>query len=141
MHPRTQRSQRYRALESCQRLLEITELLLNEAEGQIRRGEMRIELDRVVALFERGTEVAPVVVDHTYVSRDDGRDGVQRLCDRQLLQGIVKASHRHQARHAVPMMRGRISRIEGDGALKLALGRSPIPVLRGLHVGERRPRL
>ena len=45
--------------------------------------------------------------------------------------------HGGQARHRVPVMRGRVVGIQADGALELPLRAPPIPVLRRLHVGQR----
>ena len=46
------------ALERGNCLVVVLELLLNETERQVRRREVGVELNRVIALFERGVERA-----------------------------------------------------------------------------------
>ena len=78
-----------------------------------------------------------VAVNHRDVARDDRRHRIERLREQHLLERLVEPAHRHEARHRVPVMRGRVARVELDGALELALGAGPVPVLRRAHVRER----
>ena len=82
MHARRLGRQVHRALERRERLVEIAAMRLNEAEQPVRGREVRIELDGVVALLERGLEVAAVVMNHRDVARDDRRDRIERLRER-----------------------------------------------------------
>ena len=98
---------------------------------------MRIQLDGVVALLERGLVVAAVGVDHRQIARHDRRHRIERLREPHLVERFVETPHRHQARHRVPVMRGRVARVEPDGELELALRAVPVPVLRRLDVRQR----
>ena len=71
VHPRRLRRQVHGALKRRRRLVEVLPLLLNDAENPVGRREVRVELDRVIALLERRLEVAPVEVNHREVARHD----------------------------------------------------------------------
>ena len=81
--------------------------------------------------------VAAIGVDHRQVARDDRRHRIERLREQHLLERLVEAAHRHEAGHRVPVMAGRVARIQVDGALELALGAGPVPVLRRADVRQR----
>ena len=81
MHARRLRRQVHGALERRGRLVEVAPLLLDHAQHPVGRREVRIELDRVVALLERRLEVAAVEMHHGEVARDDRRHRIERLRD------------------------------------------------------------
>ena len=83
-----------RALQRGERLIEITPLRLNHPEQPVGRGEMRIQLNGVVALFERHLEIAAIVMNHRDVSRDDGRHGIEGLREQNLIERLVEAAER-----------------------------------------------
>jgi hypothetical protein len=70
------------------------------------------------------------------VTRDDRRNRIQRRGQQNLLERLVQATHRDQARRGIPVVGRRVARVEGDGVLEFAFGAMPVPILRRLCVGE-----
>ena len=102
---------------------------------------MRIQFDRVVTLLERGIVVTLVIPHHGQIARDDGRDRVEGRSLPHLGGGRREIVERHQTRHGIPVMRGRIAWVERQCLKKLVLGPQPVPVLSGSDMRQRRPRL
>ena len=71
VHARRLRREVDGALEGGRRLVEVLPLLLNHAEDPVGRREVRVQLDRVVALLEGDLVVATVEMDHRQVPRHD----------------------------------------------------------------------
>src|SRR6516225_2898495 len=119
-----------RALERRRGFVEILPLFLNEAEREIRKRKMRVQLDRMVALIQRGIEITSIEVNHRDISNDDRRNRIKRLCEEHLVERLIESAHRSETRHGIPVVRGRVSRVQADRALEFALGAVPVPVLR-----------
>ena len=90
----------------------------------------------MVALLERRLEIAAVEMDDGEIARDDGRDRIERLGEKHLVARLVETAEWREAGHRVPVVGGCVSRVAGDGALELALGADPVPVLRRLDVRQ-----
>ena len=136
LHAGRLRRQMDRSLKRGRRLVEVFPLLLNHTQHPVGGREVRVQLDRVIGLFEGGLEVVPEQVNQREVARHDRGDGIERLRLQHLVERLVQASQRHQAGHRVPMVGRRIGGIEADRELELAVGALPVPVLRGLHVRQ-----
>src|SRR5262245_57577385 len=102
---------------------------------------MWIQLDCVIALFERRVKILTVELDASHIASDDRRNRVQCLGRTHLFQRAVQTAHGGETGNRVPMMRGGISGVETDGALELTLGTGPIPILGGFHVRQGSVRL
>ena len=84
-------------------------------ERPVGRREVRVQLDRVVALLERRLEVAPVDVDHREIARDDRRHRIERLRD---------AASPRAPRRGGPSAPGTTSRTSGARSRSADRGRS-----------------
>src|SRR5581483_11124653 len=71
LHQRTSRRELNGTLKGGGRFVEIAALLLHQTEDPVRRREVRIQLDGVVALLERGIVILLVIVDARQVAVDD----------------------------------------------------------------------
>ena len=75
-----------------QRLLEVAELFLDEAEDEVGVREVRIELDRLVAVGQRAFVVAPVVMNRRDLAGDDRRDRIERVREQHFVARFVEAA-------------------------------------------------
>ena len=65
---------------------------------------------------------------------------IERLGESNLLVCFVEPAQRHEARHRVPMPRGRIPRVQLHRLLKQRFGAAEIPVLRRSNMSKGRVR-
>ena len=130
-----------RPLKRRRGFIEVSPLLLNESQSPVRRREMRIRFDRVIALVECPFKVPPVIVNHGPIPRYNRRNRIQRLGCLDFFHRFVQLSERRKTRHGVPVVTGRIPGIEAGRALKLPLSANPVPILRGFHMSKRGMRL
>ena len=77
--------------------VEFAAFFLDDAERPIRRREVRIQLNRQIALIQGRFVIAAVVMDAGDIARDDGRHRIERLRDAHLVQSLIQAAHRRQA--------------------------------------------
>src|SRR3979490_2084827 len=104
MHAWSLRRQMDRPLERRRRLVEVLPLLLYDAEDPVRRRKMRVQLDRVIALFERGLEGGSIERNPGGAARHNRRDWIERLRHDHLVERFVEPAERRETRHRIPVM-------------------------------------
>ena len=76
-----------------------------------------------------------VVTDQAEVRVDDQRGGVELQRALDGVARVVEAPHRRQV-DGVPVVRGLVARVEGDGSLEIALGVGELPVVIEMDVTQ-----
>ena len=103
-------------------------LLISQAEEIVREIKVRINLKRSAELHRRLVVAARVVEVLAKRRVDDGRERVKLLRALDLGHGFRRPVH-HRKKVGIPVMRGRVVRVQLDGAQVFALSPGAVIVV------------
>ena len=102
-----------------------------------------IHLGRLAQLLDGLVVLARGDVSHSHIRVDDQRERIKLLRPFHLRDGFIESPHEPQVPVAIPLMGGRVIRIQFDGPLKFSVGFRQVPIevehfsQRGMRFGER----